>query len=631
MQENKSFLIVLSAFMVVAIMAMCSACGAKKNNGNEAENNSEGTAASDHIHSFSDVWSQDGTYHWRTCSGCEEMRNRAEHDWNAGIITTAPTETTEGVRTFTCNTCGHTKVEPISTLEHIHTFKVDWSFDENYHWHDATCEHSYLKNDVELHNWIDTGRIITVATETTEGEIEQKCSECEHTRILSTGTLNHVHTFADDWNGDEVYHWHSATCGHDVTSEKNTHNWDDGETTKEATVYGKGITTYTCLTCSMIKEEDIPELDSFSVLFVDDNNRTVSDRKYALKTANDKIQIPRETVLDGYRFLGWKEIDSSKTISEFDFSNAKKDDVYYFKSKYEKIFTVVFKAYEYNEEIGNYILTVQETIEVAESNNKIGEGECPEIPNREGYDSHWDPQSLCDINDHRIITPIYEIKKFDVVFKGAEGKEIDKQEVYYGSFAIVPECEPYYFDTGEMKMYEFSGWSLSLDSLKEVKEDLTVEAQYKVYDEPFIALKIDGKKLKISVILPTTDTALYTISFSFMWKVEKGTCQICDHNIRENSPLSKSDNHNCLVGDTDKCFSYNNKQHTFDFVWSCAFGHITNNTNWIEDVLELTFDVKDSALFDESIFTLQNSIISYGGLNADFSELQIIRPMIWFY
>ena len=27
---------------------------------------------------------QGASYHWKTCSGCEETRNKAEHDWNYG-------------------------------------------------------------------------------------------------------------------------------------------------------------------------------------------------------------------------------------------------------------------------------------------------------------------------------------------------------------------------------------------------------------------------------------------------------------------------------------------------------------------------------------------------------------------
>lgn len=53
-----------------------------------------------------------------TCSGCgaTEKRNltdAAGHKWDGGTVTTAPTETTPGVRTFTCTVCGQTRTEAI--------------------------------------------------------------------------------------------------------------------------------------------------------------------------------------------------------------------------------------------------------------------------------------------------------------------------------------------------------------------------------------------------------------------------------------------------------------------------------------------------------------------------------------
>ena len=76
-----------------------------------------------HTHNYSIEWAKDSVYHWQACSGCEETRNKAEHDWNAGIVTLQPTVTSEGAKTFTCNTCGQTKIESILMIEvHSHTF-----------------------------------------------------------------------------------------------------------------------------------------------------------------------------------------------------------------------------------------------------------------------------------------------------------------------------------------------------------------------------------------------------------------------------------------------------------------------------------------------------------------------------
>ena len=53
-----------------------------------------------HTHTFSDEWSSDATHHWHaaTCDHTDETSDRAKHDWDDGEVTTAPTETKEGVK-----------------------------------------------------------------------------------------------------------------------------------------------------------------------------------------------------------------------------------------------------------------------------------------------------------------------------------------------------------------------------------------------------------------------------------------------------------------------------------------------------------------------------------------------------
>ena len=69
-------------------------------------------------HSFSEDWTKDATYHWHaaTCEHTTEVSGKAEHDWDEGTQTTAPGYGTAGVKTYTCNTCGQTKTEPIAAL-----------------------------------------------------------------------------------------------------------------------------------------------------------------------------------------------------------------------------------------------------------------------------------------------------------------------------------------------------------------------------------------------------------------------------------------------------------------------------------------------------------------------------------
>ncbi|MGC2872336.1 hypothetical protein ACPW7J_11045 [Ihubacter sp. rT4E-8] len=62
------------------------------------------------------IYFHDATHHRKGCEGnqnCIEGKLKETHNWNDGVVTTWPTYTSEGVRTFTCVTCGHTKTAQI--------------------------------------------------------------------------------------------------------------------------------------------------------------------------------------------------------------------------------------------------------------------------------------------------------------------------------------------------------------------------------------------------------------------------------------------------------------------------------------------------------------------------------------
>lgn len=75
---------------------------------------------------FSEEWSKDDTSHWHACVGeeCTEIADKADHVWNEGVITTKATQEAEGVKTFTCTVCQHTKTEPV---EFTGLSKEDWN------------------------------------------------------------------------------------------------------------------------------------------------------------------------------------------------------------------------------------------------------------------------------------------------------------------------------------------------------------------------------------------------------------------------------------------------------------------------------------------------------------------------
>ena len=137
-------------------------------------------------HTFDmDNWKFDAQTHWHpaTCAHTDLKKDEAEHAWNEGVITTQPTETTEGVKTYTCTVCGNTKTATIGMLDHVHTFDMSkWSYDTANHWHPATCAHTDEKKDLAAHNW-NAGVITKPANYGVEGEKTFTCTTCSATRV----------------------------------------------------------------------------------------------------------------------------------------------------------------------------------------------------------------------------------------------------------------------------------------------------------------------------------------------------------------------------------------------------------------------------------------------------------------
>ena len=84
----------------------------------------------------------------------------------------------------------------------------------------------------------------------------------------------HTHTYDTEWENDENYHWHKATCEHtSEVSDKGEHVWDAGVETEEATYDSEGEMLFTCTVCGKTYTEVI-EMKDFSI---DPNEVEVSD------------------------------------------------------------------------------------------------------------------------------------------------------------------------------------------------------------------------------------------------------------------------------------------------------------------------------------------------------------------
>ena len=217
-------------------------------------------------HKFSDEWKYNETSHWHECLTKKhtDTTEKIAHDFNAGEVIVQPTEANEGVKRFTCNTCGYQKNETVAKLAHTHTFNNGvWENDEVSHWHPATCAHKGEKSSVEEHIW-DEGKVTTEPTETTEGVKTYTCSKCGRTKTAPIGKLDHVHTFdTTRWEYDTANHWHPAICPHtDEKKDLAAHNWNEGVITKPSDYGVEGEKTFTCAVCSATRTEPIAALEA---------------------------------------------------------------------------------------------------------------------------------------------------------------------------------------------------------------------------------------------------------------------------------------------------------------------------------------------------------------------------------
>ena len=165
MKRKSLFTILAIALMLVLSLSVLTACNKNK-------------------HEFSSEWKNDETSHWHECMTKKhnDVADKADHTFDAGVVTTPATETTEGVLTLTCTVCGFQKTKSIDKLEHVHTFDMTkWSYDNDKHWHPATCAHTDLKKDEAEHAW-NEGVITKPADYGVAGEKIFTCTTCSATR-----------------------------------------------------------------------------------------------------------------------------------------------------------------------------------------------------------------------------------------------------------------------------------------------------------------------------------------------------------------------------------------------------------------------------------------------------------------
>ncbi|MBR0158160.1 MAG: InlB B-repeat-containing protein [Clostridia bacterium] len=222
-------------------------------------------------HSYGSWTKLSGTQHQRTCA-CGDTQTE-NHTWNSGTVTKTATHTSTGTKTFTCTKCNATKTETIpKTTEHSYGSWIRLSDTQ----HQRTC--ACGDAETENHTW-DSGTVTKEATHTEVGVKTYTCTKCNATKTkVIPETLNHTY---GSWERiDDTYHRGTCACG-DVIKE--SHIWDSGKVTKEATNTSTGIKTYTCTKCNATKTETIPKTTP-QTYYIDING-------YLDENVNDSLKL----------------------------------------------------------------------------------------------------------------------------------------------------------------------------------------------------------------------------------------------------------------------------------------------------------------------------------------------------
>ena len=179
------------------------------------------------------------------CANCgdviatEVIPATGAHTWDNGTVTTEPTETTPGERTFTCAVCSQTKTEVIpATGAHTFVFTKNVAptcTEAGYDLYTCSgCGATEKRNSKPAlgHKW-DSGTVTAEPTEKDPGTMTYTCTVCGQTKT-------------------EVI---PATGPH-------THVWGEGTVTVAPTETTPGVRTYTCTVCGQTRTEIIPATGS---------------------------------------------------------------------------------------------------------------------------------------------------------------------------------------------------------------------------------------------------------------------------------------------------------------------------------------------------------------------------------
>ena len=290
-----------------------------------------------------------------TRNGCKATHT---HAWDSGTITTEPTCTAQGERTYHCTykengICTATKTEAVKKLGHryilIKKEAPTCESDGILYGKCSRCSKTITKQDAKNpalgHDWkdngdgtatcsregcgkkhthdLDSGTTTVAPTCTATGEKEYCCiyANCPYKKTESLKATGHKNketrnykkpTCQEEGYTGDIY---CKDCGILLSSGKVTkkydHDWDGGKVTKEATCKEEGIMTYTCENCDEIETVSIKKT-AHNYKIMEQKDATCTENGYSIsacQTCNDKKK--EEIVAKGHS----KGIRNKKTAT----------------------------------------------------------------------------------------------------------------------------------------------------------------------------------------------------------------------------------------------------------------------------------------------------------------------------
>ncbi len=442
------------------------------------------------------------------CIGCGcEVKPALDHEWDDGVITTEPTQTTAGVKTFTCP-CGAMYTEPIY-IEYDIVFK-------NY---DGTILASgkYRYGDEVNAPEAPTKEADSTYTYTFAGwdkEVVDCAGDATYTATYNATYIDYTVIFKDEDGtilstktyhyGDEVIAPATPTKAADETYTYTFAGWD-----KEV-VDCVGDATYTAT-------YDFAYID-YTVIFKDEDGTILSTKTYHY---GDEVIAPttptkaaNETYT--YTFAGW---DNEVVACDG-------DKIY--TATYTSVYieyTVVFKDYD-----GSIISSAE--YHYGQTVTK------PSNPTRAADNTYtyafagWD-KTVTNCTESIVYTAMYSSTYIDytVIFMNEDRTVLSTKTYYYGDEVIAPATPTKAAD--ETYTYTFAGWN---NAVVECAGDATYTATYNAtYIDYTVTFKNeDGGVISIetyhygeAVVAPKTPTKAadetYTYTFAG-WDNEVVAC-----------------------------------------------------------------------------------------------------------